>query len=65
MAKVQTQDDMSNFISYISRTNNLEMESVLFTLIMRNKRLTTMGNRNHRIRKWAMENPDMLPGANG
>ena len=65
MAKVQTQDDMSNFISFISRTNNLEMESVLFTLIMRNKRLTTMGNRNHRIRKWAMENPDMLPGANG
>lgn len=64
IAKVQTQDDMSNFVTYISRANSVEMTSVVFSLIMRNKRLTVMGNRNNSIRKWAMENADMLPVVN-
>lgn len=64
IAKVVTQDDLSNFLNYMSRTGKVELESVVFTLIMRNKRLSPLGNRNARIRKWAMENIDMLPGAN-
>jgi hypothetical protein len=64
IAKVVTQDDLSNFLNYMSRTGKVELESVVFTLIMRNKRLSPLGNRNARIRKWAMENIDMLPNAN-
>jgi hypothetical protein len=62
---VKTQDDMSNFMEYMGRGNSVEMESVVFTLIMRHKRLAPMGHRNNRIRQWAMSNTDMLatPGA--
>lgn len=63
IAKVVTQDDLSNFVKFMSRTGKVELESVVFTLIMRNKRLAPMGNRNATIRKWAMENIDMLPTA--
>lgn len=62
---IHTQDEMSAFMEYMGRTNSVEMESVVFTLIMRHKRLAPMGNRNNRIRQWAMNNMDMLatPGA--
>lgn len=57
---VQTQDNMSAVVQWMARARSVEMESLLFTVIMRNKRLAPMGARNNDVRKWAQVNRDML-----
>lgn len=60
LEKVTTQDELSALTDFMQRTKSVEMESVYFTVVMRNKRLAAMGNRNNKIRQWAQANLDML-----
>lgn len=60
LEKVVTQDDLTALADFMQRTNSVEMEAVFFTVVMRNKKLSAMGNRNNRIRQWAQANLDML-----
>lgn len=57
---VQTQDDLSAVVQWMGRARSVEMESLLFTVIMRSKRLAPMGARNNSVRQWAQVNRDML-----
>lgn len=57
---IVTQDDMTAVVQWMQRARSVEMESLLFTIIMRNKRLAPMGARNPAVRQWAMANRDML-----
>jgi len=57
---IETQDDMTAVVQWMQRARSVEMESVLFTVIMRNKKLAPMGARNNAVRQWAQANRDML-----
>jgi hypothetical protein len=57
---IVTQDDMTAVVSWMQRARSVEMESVLFTVIMRNKKLAPMGAKNEAVRRWAQANRDML-----
>lgn len=57
---VVTQDDLSAVVQWMGRARSVEMESLLFTVIMRNKKLAPMGARNNSVRQWAQANRDML-----
>jgi hypothetical protein len=57
---IKTQDHMASFLDFMGRTNTVEMESVVFTLLMRSKRLMPMAMRNQRVKDWSQANTDMI-----
>lgn len=57
---IVTQDDLAAVMQWMQRARSVEMESLLFTVIMRNKKLAPMGAKNNSIRTWAQANRDML-----
>ena len=58
--KIVTQDDLANFMAWIARSNRIEMESVAFTCITRNSKLSVLGFRNEKVKAWMRDNADLI-----
>ena len=53
---IQSQDQLSNAITYIERSNSREMQSVFMSIITDNKRTTKLGNANGKLQSWMTKN---------
>jgi hypothetical protein len=51
---VDNHDDLAKFMQFVNRIKNNEIQSIFFTLIMRNK--PKLGRHNAEINEWAREN---------
>jgi hypothetical protein len=49
---IQTQDDLSSFMKFMTRVPSSEVQSVFFTMAMANKRLSPIASKNTEITKW-------------
>ena len=58
--KLQTQDDLSNFLTWHDRAKSLELESLFFSLLMRNKRTAAVAVHNGRVKQWVKDNAAIL-----
>lgn len=58
--KMQTQDDLSNFLTWADRAKSLELESLFFSLLMRNKRTAAIAIHNGRVKQWVKDNAAIL-----
>lgn len=49
---INTQDEMSKFMKFMSRVKSSEVQSVFFTMAMASKRLAPIASKNAEIAKW-------------
>jgi len=54
--KLETQDDLSNFMTYVKRIQSSEMQAVFFTMMVRHKQGVKLARGNKEMTKWASDN---------
>jgi len=57
---IETQDDMSKFMTFIERLKSAEIESLFFTMAMQSKRTARLAKNNKRVMDWAKDNYELL-----
>lgn len=53
---VQTQDELSNAITYVNRVESRELQSVFMTMITDNVRTAKLGSMNPKVKDWMVKN---------
>ena len=53
---LQTQDELSQYMKFIKRMNQSELQSVFFTMLMGNKRTTKLAANNDDVKAWTKDN---------
>lgn len=53
---VQTQEDLSNAITYVNRVESRELQSVFMTMITDNTRTAKLGSMNPKVKDWMVKN---------
>lgn len=57
---IQTQDDLSAFVTYIGRKQDSELESVFYTFVTNNAKTTRLARGNAKIKTWMIDNHMLL-----
>ena len=57
---IKTQDDLSNFMTWLARSKSEEMESVFFSLVLQDSRTSKLAQRNSKIAQWGARNFDLM-----
>lgn len=57
---VETQEELSKFMQFVSRVKSSEIQAIFFTMMMRVERATKLARGNKDIMKWAVENHELL-----
>jgi hypothetical protein len=57
---IKTQDDLSNFMTWLSRAKSEEIESVFFSLVLQDERTTKIAQNNRDCAKWSVRNFDLM-----
>ena len=60
--KLETQDELSAFMQYLSRINNKEMRAVFYTMLMSTDKGIELGKNNKEIRDFGLANIHLLGG---
>jgi hypothetical protein len=55
---VQEHDELSKFMQFVDRIKSSEVQSIFFTMMLRSK--TKLARHNDRIKKWAIDNYDLM-----
>jgi hypothetical protein len=58
--KVETQDDLSSFMQYLSRIKNKEMSAIFVTMFMSIERGIRLGKNNKDIQEFVLANKHLL-----
>ena len=58
--KLETQDELSSFMQYLSRITNKEMKAVFYTMLMTTDRGIELGKNNKEIRDFGLDNTHLL-----
>jgi hypothetical protein len=53
---IHTQDELSNGIEYIERSDSREMQSVFMSMVIDSNRLTKLGSANRKVQEWMKKN---------
>jgi hypothetical protein len=53
---LQTQDELSQYMKFVKRMNQSELQSVFFTMLMGNKRTTKLAANNDDVKAWTKDN---------
>ena len=54
--EIQTQDELSSFMTFVKRMNQSELQSIFFTMLMGNKRTVKLASNNDDIKAWTKDN---------
>jgi hypothetical protein len=57
---LQTQDDLSSFMTYMKRMKSEELRSLFFSQLMSNKRTARLGRNNAEVCAWVEKNFDLI-----
>lgn len=57
---LETQDELSKFMGFVERIPSSEVQSVFFTMMMRNPRTIKLARNNQKIAEWAANNHDLF-----
>lgn len=57
---IETQDDLSAFMTFVNRIKSEEVQSVFFTMVFQSKRTVRLAKNNAQIRDWAKTNYELL-----
>ena len=57
---LETQDQLTKFMSFVDRVPSSEVQAVFFTMMMRNQKSIRLARNNQRIAEWAKNNHDMF-----
>jgi len=57
---LETQDELSKFMGFVERIPSSEVQSVFFTMMMRNPRTIKLARNNMKIAEWAANNHDLF-----
>lgn len=57
---LETQDELTKFMSFVERIPSAEVQSVFFTMMMRNPRTIKLARNNIKIAGWAANNHDLF-----
>tara|TARA_R110000868_G_scaffold77157_1_gene221257 strand:+ start:895 stop:1956 length:1062 start_codon:yes stop_codon:yes gene_type:complete len=57
---LKTQDQLTNFMTFIKRIKSSEIQAIFFTMLVRNKQTRILGRGNAEIAKWATENYELF-----
>ena len=57
---LETQDELSKFMSFVERIPSAEVQAVFFTMMMRNPRTIKLARNNQKIAEWAANNHDLF-----
>lgn len=57
---LETQDELSKFMKFVNRIPSAEIQSVFFTMMMRNPRTIKLARNNEDIATWAANNHDLF-----
>jgi len=57
---LKTQDQLTNFMTFIKRIKSSEIQAIFFTMLVRNKQTRTLARGNAEIAKWATENYELF-----
>jgi len=58
--KIQTQEDLSQFMKYVKRLPNHEMQAVFFTVIVKNDKTRPIARNNQEIADWTKQNIELF-----
>lgn len=53
---IETQDELSNAITYVERSDSRELQSVFMSVVTDNKRTTKLGAANRKVQEWMAKN---------
>jgi hypothetical protein len=57
---VETQDHLTKFMQFVERIPSAEVQSVFFTMMMRNTRTLRLARNNQKIAEWAKANHELF-----
>jgi hypothetical protein len=57
---LQTQDDLTKFMTFVNRIASSELQAVFFTMMVRSKNGIKIARSNPQIAKWAVENHELF-----
>lgn len=57
---LQTQDDLSKFMTFVNRVASSELQAVFFTMMMRSKNGVRLARSNEQIKSWAVNNHELF-----
>jgi len=57
---VETQDQLSKFMTFVERIQSNEVQSVFFTMVIRSTRTLRLARNNEKIKDWAMKNHELF-----
>lgn len=57
---VETQDELSKFMTFVKRVASDEVQAIFFTMIMRAKRTVKLARNNKEIETWAVANHELF-----
>ena len=57
---LSTQDELTKFMQFVKRIPSTEVQSVFFTMMMRNAKSVRLARNNQEISDWAKNNHDMF-----
>lgn len=58
--KLQTQEELSKFMTFVNRVASSELQAVFFTMMVRSKSGIKIARSNPQIAKWAVENHELF-----
>ncbi len=57
---IETQDDLSNFMTYVKRIKSEEVQECFFTMAFQSKRTAKLARTNNDLREWGMKHIELL-----
>jgi hypothetical protein len=57
---IETQDDLSNFMTFVKRIKSEEVQECFFTMAFQSKRTTKLARTNNDLREWGMKHIELL-----
>ena len=57
---IETQDDLSAFMTYVNRIKSEEVQECFFTMAFQSKRTARLARNNNALREWGMKNLELL-----
>jgi len=57
---IDTQDDLSNFMTFVKRIRSEEIQECFYTMAYQTKRTARLAKNNNDLREWGMKNIELL-----
>lgn len=57
---IETQDDLSAFMQFVNRIKLNEVQTIFFSMVMRNANTSKLARRNEQIKNWCLENHEFV-----